>query len=201
MAHHVVACQQIPEQVLGAVQPASASAGRGQQPGPAETAFASKPAKAEPSCSSKNPSESEPSDLSDPASNSCHSCARGNVAARQPGSIFGHPFPWPPGIPFFALPWAAGQRSCSYSHLLFFDLFGQSDQIILLKGLCSGYLKFMQMPYIVHTANRYGPLIRNTGQLHTQTHISFPLWSQRVALQKQCEWGKVFLGGLQLQFK
>lgn len=142
MAHHVVACQQIPEQVLGAVQPASASAGRGQQPGPAETAFASKPAKAEPSCSSKNPSESEPSDLSDPASNSCHSCARGNVAARQPGSIFGHPFPWPPGIPFFALPWAAGQRSCSYSHLLFFDLFGQSDQIILLTGLCSGYLKF-----------------------------------------------------------
>lgn len=59
----------------------------------------------------------------------------------------------------------------------------------------------MQMPYIVHTANRYGPLIRNAGQLHTQTHISFPLWSQRVALQKQCEWGKVFLGGLQLQFK
>ena len=54
---------------------ASASAGWGRQPAPAETAFASKPAKAEPSCSSKNPSESEPSDLSDPASNSCHSCS------------------------------------------------------------------------------------------------------------------------------
>lgn len=82
MAHHVVAYQQIAEQVLGAVQPVQLLLQLLQvgddnlvPHGPAETAFASKPAKAEPSCSSKNPSESEPSDLSDPASNSCHSCS------------------------------------------------------------------------------------------------------------------------------